>query len=63
MSRYVPHVSIPVPEEVIQRQHVIRTAREQTRLMYGEPGPHEVGTPAYEFFCNLVFDFPEAMVY
>lgn len=46
---------IPVPEEVIQRQEKLRSAREETRSMFGTPGPYEIGTPEYHFFVGLIY--------
>lgn len=54
--RYVPHSYLPVPEEVIERQAAIRSARDRTKVMYGSTGPYLLGTPEYEFFVNIMFD-------
>lgn len=50
------YIDIPVPQEVIDRQHKIRDARKKTAVMFRvSEKPYNLDTPEYAYFCQLMF--------
>jgi hypothetical protein len=57
--RRIEHKPIPIPDDVLERQAILRQAREATGKLYGYTRPYPMGSYEYDYFVAKLWSYSD----